>query len=711
MNTTEISVGGMTCASCVAHITRALKKVPGVHEASVNLATEHATIEHSGDVSPASLVAAIEKAGYVATPFAAGEDDADAERREADITHKQRLLAFAAALFVPTLVLGMFVGDFPFKDWLMLALTAPVWSIVGWHFHRGALAALRRGTATMDTLVSLGSSAAFAYSIYATIVHQPSYYETSSAIVTLVFAGKYLESAAKGRSNRAMRALLDLRPLVARRIEADGALHEIAADRLRVGDTVMVTAGDRIPVDGIVLEGESSLDVAALTGEPLPEEVGPGASVRTGSVNGDGTLVVRTTAVGAGTTLARIVEIVRKAQGTTPPVQQLADRISSIFVPVILAIAAVTFGAWLLTGHPWSSALVSAVAVLVVACPCALGLATPTAIMVGVGTGATRGVLFRDANALERLGHVDTVLFDKTGTLTHGRPEIVETKTASGVSVDELLAVAAAVERGSSHPLAGAVGRAAERAHVATLKASEAVAVRGAGIRALVTGETAYVGTPQYLHAQGITFADAPEDTRSHVAVAHGARYLGHLVFADEARAEASDAIAALHRLKMTIRVVSGDAEGAVRALAQHVGADGYDARVTPEGKADIVRALQSKGARVAFLGDGINDAPALATADVGLAMGGGTDVAMETAQAAILTGDPRAVASAIALSRATIRTIQQNLFWAFAYNVVLVPLAAFGLVRPVFAAAAMGLSSLFVVTNSLLLRNRGRMK
>ncbi len=706
--TTELSVSGMTCASCVAHVTRAIKKVPGVEDASVNLATEHATVEHAGDISTDLLVAAIAKAGYDAVALADGDSDADAARRDTEIRQRGRLLAFAVALFVPTLILGMFVSDFPYKDWLMIALTVPVWAVVGAHFHRGALAALRQRTATMDTLVSLGSTAALAYSIYATIAGQPSYYETASAIVTLVFAGKYLESLAKGRSNRAIRALLDLRPVVARRMEEDGSTREVPADRVAIGDRVMVKAGDRVPVDGVVLEGESALDVAALTGEPIPVEVSRGATVRTGSVNADGTLVVRATAVGAGTTLARIVEIVRKAQGTMPPVQRLADRVAAVFVPVILAVAAVTFVGWLVTGHPWVSALVAAVAVLVVACPCALGLATPTAIMVGVGTGAARGILFRDAEALERLGRVDAVLFDKTGTLTQGRPDVVDLCTAQNVTVEELLAVAAAVERGSSHPLAGAIVRAAERVDAATLSASESVAIRGQGVRASVDGVPAFVGTPAFVQAQNVEVGSiADGDVRSAVAVAHGTRYLGMLFISDEARPESFGAIASLRQLGLTTRIVSGDADGPVRALATRLGVDEYDARVTPEGKADVVEAARSAGRRVAFVGDGINDAPALATANVGLAMGGGTDVAMETAQAAILSNDPRAVATAIRLSRATIKTIRQNLFWAFAYNVVLVPLAAFGVVRPLFAAAAMGLSSLFVVGNSLLLRRR----
>ncbi len=705
--TTELSVRGMTCASCVAHVTRAIKKIPGVADATVNLATEQATVDHAQAVSSEQLVAAIGKAGYDAAAVDADHADIDAQHRDAEARRRRAVLAFGLILFLPTLVLGMFAGDFAGKDWLMLALTVPVWAVVGFDFHRGALNALRQRTATMDTLVSLGSTAALAYSVYATLAMQPSYYETASAIVTLIFIGKVLESAAKGRSNRAIRALLDLRPVFARRVEPDGTVREIPADALRLGDTVLVSAGDRVPVDGIITEGESSVDVAALTGEAIPVEASSGMAIRTGSVNGDGTLFVRATAVGAGTTLARIVELVRKAQGTTPAVQRLADRVAAVFVPTILGVAVLTFVGWRATGHPWVAALAAAVAVLVVACPCALGLATPIAVMVGVGAGAAKGILFRDADALERLGRVDVVLFDKTGTLTRGRPEVVDIVPAANISASEVLAIAAAVERGSSHPLAGAVARAAARADAPTLPSSETVAVRGQGIRATVAGSAAHVGTPEYLESQGIVVDARGDATQTIVAVAHGGRYLGALLFADEARAESREAVASLHELGLATRIVSGDADGPTRRLADALAVRDFDARVSPEGKADVVRGLQRTGIGVAFVGDGVNDAPALASADVGLAMGGGTDVAMETAQATILSNDPRAVAAAIRLSRATIATIRQNLFWAFAYNVVLVPLAAFGVVRPIFAAAAMGLSSLFVVGNSLRLRRR----
>jgi Cu+-exporting ATPase len=726
----DLAIGGMTCASCVRHVSRALEGVPGVGAVSVNLATERAAIDYSNAASVGDLIAAVEGAGYTAEPLddSQASEDADAQRREAEIARKRNLLILGVALTVPTVLLGMVAPPFAYKDWLMLALTLPVWGIVGADFHRGALAQLRHGSANMDTLVSLGSTAALAYSIYATLAGQAPYYETASAIVTLISAGKYLETLAKGRSNRAIRALLDLRPPLARVRGADGSISEIQVERVRKGDAVVIAAGERIPVDGVVSEGASAIDASMLTGEPLPVEVEPGGTVAAGTLNGDGTLVIRATAVGAGTTLARIVAIVSRAQGSQPPVQRLADRVASVFVPVILVIAAITLAGWIASSHSWQAALVAATAVLVVACPCALGLATPMAIVVGVGAGARDGVLFKDADALEHLAGVDTVVFDKTGTLTAGRFEVSAVRSSSGTSEDELLAVAAAVERGSTHPLAAAIVRGAEArvtsAHAvsggpstagggSTPAATDVRAVRGGGLQARLEGDVAAVGTQAFLESLGVPHDSfdsmlAPQraDATS-VFVARGGRLLGRLELADGVRPQTEAALQALRSAGIATRIVSGDGSGAVSALAQRLGVTKWDARTSPEDKARIVSELRAAGARVAFVGDGINDAPALAVADVGLAMGGGTGIALETAQAAILSNDPSAVPRAIRLARATMRTIAQNLFWAFAYNIILVPLAAFGLVRPMWAAAAMGLSSLFVAGNSLLLRRR----
>ncbi len=710
--TTELAVEGMTCASCVAHVTRALAEVPGVADVQVNLATERARVDHAAAISAQDLIAAVRHAGYGAAPAPAGDSfhDVDAQRRDAELLRKRRLLVFAIVLFVPAMIVGMAVPDFANKDWVMFALTVPVWAIVGWSFHRGAIVKAMHGAANMDTLVSLGSSAAMAYSIYATIAMRPAYYETASAIVTLIFLGKYLETAAKGKSNSAIRALLHLRPDIARIRDRDGAVREVPSDAVEVGDEVLVPPGERLPVDGIVLQGRSAVNVSALTGESLPQEVEPGMAVRTGTINGDGAVVVRASAVGANTTLAHIIEIVRHAQGSTPPVQRLADRVAGVFVPVILAITAVTFAAWLLSGHAWSVALPVAVAVLVVACPCALGLATPMAVIVGVGLGAKHGMLFKDAEALEKLRSVGAVVFDKTGTLTQGHPQVARvTGCTQRVDENAVLAIAAALERNSSHPLAGAVVRAAQP--LAAIAATDVNAVRGKGLTGTVLGKPAVAGNADFVADAGVSVPPALRDSSDSTAifVAHGGELIGVIAVHDAARAGAAEGIAALASLGVESYVVSGDAQSPVRMLAERIGIPlaNATAQMLPEDKAHFVRELQSTGRQVAFVGDGINDAPALATADVGIAMGGGTDVAMETAKAAIVSNDPAAVASAILLSRATMRTIRMNLFWAFAYNVVLIPLAALGIVHPIFAAAAMGMSSLFVVGNSLLLRRR----
>ena len=701
MTRTELAIGEMSCASCVAHVTDALLGVPGVKAARVNLATERATVEHEA-TGAAALIAAVEKAGYTASTVL----DEDAARRERDFRARRTLLAVALGGFVPVFLLGMFAGDFPYKDVLMLALTLPVWAIAGYPFHRGALQQLRNGRANMDTLISLGSTLAFAYSIYATFAGIAAYYETAAAIVALISLGKYLEALARSRSNAAIRSLVALQPQNARIRRADGREEDVPIDDVVEGDVAIVPAGQRIPVDGIVLEGRSAVDGAMLTGEPLPQEAEAGSLVRAGSINGDGTLAIRASAVGAGTTLARIVAIVREAQGSTPPIQALADRIAGVFVPVILGIALVTFLGWMATGHAWPPALLAAVAVVVVACPCALGLATPTAVMVGIGTGARRGVLFKDAAVIEALAATTAVVFDKTGTLTRGVPTVLAVRPAPGVDRADVLATAAAVERGSAHPLASAIVRASDAETLDAPPAADVRTERGAGVRATIAGVEALVGTAAYLRANGI---DAPEraSVATQVHVARAGRYLGVVDLGDELRPQAAPAIEALRALGLDLTIVSGDAAGPVDAVADALHVDGRTARASPEGKADVVRAMQRAGARVAFVGDGINDAPALAVADAGVAMGGGTEIAMETAGAAILSGDPSALAAAVRLARATGRTIAQNLFWAFAYNAVLVPLAAFGIVRPIFAAGAMAISSLFVVGNSLLLRNR----
>ena len=703
----------MTCASCVGHVTRALKRVPGVTDVEVNLATEHALVQHGSDVQDSALVAAVSEAGYSAIPMDAAREresaDADEVRRDREIARKKALLIFAVSLFVPTLVLGMFVPDFSGKDWVMLALTFPVWAIVGAEFHRGAIANARRFSANMDTLVSLGSTSALAYSIYAMVAHIPGYFETASAIVTLIFIGKYLETIAKGKSNRAIRALMNLSPAEAH-VRRGDTFVSTPLEQIQRGDEILIPAGERIPVDGVVSEGSSAIDTSMLSGEPIPVEVRPGDLVHAGTLNGDTALVMQASVVGAGTMLAKIVEIVRRAQGSTPPVQRLADRIAAVFVPVILVIALITLAGWIFTGHTWSAGLLTAVAVLIIACPCALGLATPTAIMVAVGSGARAGILFKDAEALERLARVDTIVLDKTGTLTEGHPKVTRVLPANGTPTARILAVASALETGSSHPLAAAITTHARESRAEILKASAITTERGHGIRGDVDGVRTFVGTASYMEANHIA-AEAfslqslrGDSVATPVFVGAGDELLGLIELADEPRPGSAGAVQAFKRLQLEVAVLSGDADAPTQALAAQLGIATWYGKADPERKSEVVKELTAAGHHVAFVGDGINDAPALAVADVGLAMGSGTDIAMETADGAILSNDPRAIATAIALARRTMRTIKQNLFWAFAYNVVLVPLAALGLVRPIYAAAAMGVSSLFVVGNSLRL-------
>ncbi len=701
---TELSISGMTCASCVAHVTKALRKVPGVSDATVNLATEHATIAHDPATDTAALVAAVERSGYHAAQ--ATDDDADAERTQREFVVRRRLLVLAIVCSVPTLILGMFVGDVPYKNELLLALTLPVWAIVGWTFHRGALTALRSGTATMDTLVSLGSTAALALSVYATIAGAMTYYESASAIVTLVFVGKYLEAAARSRSNKALRSLLNLRPEVAHRREADGRVEAVLVDSVRIGDTLVVAPGERIPVDGTIESGSSSLDRALLTGEAMPIEVGPGDTIEQGTVNGAGALVMRATVVGAGTTLARIVQAVRQAQGSTPPVQRLADRIASIFVPIILALAVLTFAGWMLTHHAWSTALVSAIAVLVVACPCALGLATPTAIIAGIGAAARRGILFKDAATLERASALATMVFDKTGTLTQGTLRVLTVQTHGEHDANAVLQLAAALESLSTHPIALAI---VAEAGARTLPPSHAEDVRvesGRGITGAVDRARVLAGNAAFLSANGID----PPPTRSAnttIYVARDGTLFGSIELGDSIRPSSRATVAALSSLGIASVMVSGDTESVVASVAQSVGIERWYSGVLPVEKASIVRDIEEKSGAAGFVGDGMNDAPALARASVGFAMGAGTAIALESAHAAILSNDPYALVSAIEIARGTQRAIAQNLFWAFAYNVVLIPLAAFGIVNPIFAAGAMGLSSLFVVGNALALSRR----
>ncbi|GGI85069.1 heavy metal translocating P-type ATPase [Deinococcus wulumuqiensis] len=746
--TAEMSfpVGGMTCAACVGRVERALGKQEGVLSASVNLATERASVRYlPASVSPAELKAAVVSAGYE-VPEAEGEQatsrlDAERERKAHEVSELKKALTFAALFAVPLFVVSMVPMLYPpLHHWLlgavgertlnllMLALAAPVQFGPGLRFYRTGWAAARHRSPDMNTLVMLGTSAAFLYSLAVTLFPQwfPAgsrhvYFEASAVVITLILLGKYFEAVAKGRSSEAMRSLLELQPQTAR-VQRGTEVAELPVEAVRVGDTVLVRSGERLPVDGEVLSGESYVDESMLTGESVPVHKAPGARVTGGTVNGNGTLTFRATGVGADTALSRIIRLVEDAQSSRPPIQGLADRVVAQFVPLVLATSLVTFLAWLYVGGPsaLSNALIHTVAVLIIACPCAMGLATPVSIMVGSGRAAQLGVLFRSGAALEALGEAQTVAVDKTGTVTRGVMEVTDVDGRWMMDDGELLRLAAIAEGPSEHPLARAIERAAQARHPSTVSPQPSTfeAFPGYGIRAEVDGRQVDIGAARFMARLNIplgelgTKAEAlAAQARTPVFIAVDGQLAGLLGVADPVREGSTQAIRTLGAQGVDVAMVTGDAQATAQAVAREAGISTVLAEVLPEGKAQAVDELQAGGKRVAFVGDGINDAPALAKADVGIAIGTGTDVAVETADVILMSGDLRGVPNAIALSRAVIGNIKMNLFWAFAYNVVLIPVAAglfsrWGLsLSPVLAAAAMGLSSVFVLTNALRLR------
>jgi Cu+-exporting ATPase len=727
----------MHCAACVGKVERALSAVPGVEQASVNLATEQAAIAFDSSMtSVGALQAAVAAAGYeLAEPRAdaAPVDDTEQAARDAEQRSQRNRLIVGAVLAAPVLVGGMahFLPWVPAalqNPWVLLALTTPVQFWVGWPFHRGFLHDLRYRSASMATLVSVGTNAAYFFSVAVTLWPHVfpkhgamTYFDVSAVVITLVVLGRWLEARARGRTSEAIRRLVSLAPRTAR-VLRDGADMDVPTADVRVGDFVRIRPGERVPVDGVLTEGASTIDESMLTGESVPVEKTLESKVFAGTVNRTGSFVFCAARVGSETTLARIVKLVADAQGSRAPIQRLADRVAAIFVPIVLALAALTFLVWWIVGPAPSAlyALTSAVAVLVIACPCAMGLATPTAIMVATGRGAELGILVKSATALELLDRVRTIVFDKTGTLTVGRLAVTDVITAGGeVGEDAALALAAAAEQGSEHPLGEAIVARAKERGLALPLISEFTTVPGQGIDAMATDGRVLLGNRVLMDARGIEVdtltprAQAlAREGKTAVYLAFAGRALAVIAAADGLKPEAPDAIAALAARGLDVAMLTGDARPTAEAIAARAGIRRVLAEVLPEDKAREVAKLQDEGRRVAMVGDGINDAPALARAEVGIAMGSGTDVAIEAADVTLVRGDLRGVVAAVDLSRQTIRVIKQNLIWAFGYNAVLIPVAAGALypiwgvlLSPILAGAAMAFSSVSVVTNSLRLK------
>jgi Cu+-exporting ATPase len=712
--TLRLRIGGMTCATCAGRIEKVLRRLPGVVSAQVNLASEVATVAFiPGTVDAGELIAAVVRAGYRAEPTAsAAEEREAAERAEAARTRRELwILAGAAALTAPLLapmVLSPFGVVWMLPGWLALVLATPVQVVAGARFYRGAWAALRAHTTNMDVLVALGTTAAFALSVVMLAIGGHLYFEGAAAIIVFVRLGKWLEARAKHSTTRAIRALMALRPEVARVRRGDREL-EVPAEAVGRGEVVIVRPGERMPVDGQIIEGESHLDESLITGESLPVLRRVGDAVTGGSINAEGLLAIETTRVGEEATLARIVALVQDAQASKAPIQRTVDRVAAVFVPFVLGAAAATLIGWLLAGATVSIAVINAVSVLVIACPCALGLATPAALMVGTGAAARAGILIKDAQALELTQAVDVVVFDKTGTLTQGHPEVHEVLADDPAAA---LQVAAAVEQGSEHPLGQAVRRAAAERGLQIPAAKDFKALPGRGAEAKLDDRLVVVGSQRLFQERGFSTeawaaraASLEGEGLTVVWVADGTRSLGGIAIGDRQRASSAEALRQLAARRVATVMLTGDNQATANAVGRRLGLSRVLAEVLPEGKAREIQRLRAEGHRVAMVGDGVNDAPALAAADVGMAMGTGTDVAMHTAGVTLMRPEPTLIADAIAVSRATTRKIHQNLFWAFVYNTVGIPLAAFGFLTPVIAGAAMAFSSVSVVTNALLLR------
>lgn len=718
----ELAITGMTCAACSARIEKVLGKLDGIDEANVNLALERATVTYNPSaVSVADVIARVDKIGFGAHVV---EDEMPRDIREQAMKTQTRKLIAATLLSLPLLwtMVGhfsftsfLYVPEFLMNPWVQLLLATPVQFIIGWQFYTGAYKALRNGSANMDVLVAMGTSAAYFYSVYQMLtasghhaVHL--YFETSAVLITLILLGKLLEARAKGQSSKAIRQLLGLQAKKAT-VVRDGVAVDIALEQVKLGDIVQVKPGEKIPVDGIVVRGQTAIDESMLTGESVPAEKTVGDAVYGATINASGFIEFEATKIGKQTALAQIVQAVEEAQGSKAPIQRLADKISSIFVPVVVGIAALTFVIWYIIAG-FTPAFEAMIAVLVIACPCALGLATPTSIMAGSGRAAQLGILFKGGEHLEQAGQIDTVVLDKTGTVTNGKPFLTDVHVLSEVDETRVLQLVASAEQQSEHPVARALVEAANERHVPLLAVQSFEAVIGYGISATVDERTVLVGTRRLLERAHISYRAAEhllqsleQDGKTAMLVAINGELAGVVAVADTVKDTSHEAIAKLHALGLEVVLLTGDNERAARAIAAQVGITNVIAQVLPTQKAQHIEVLQQQGKRVAMVGDGMNDAPALAKADIGMAIGTGTDIAIEASDITLLQGDLLRVADAIVLSRKTMTNIKQNLGWAFGYNVIGIPIAALGLLAPWLAGAAMAFSSVSVVLNALRLQ------
>ncbi|WP_350445980.1 heavy metal translocating P-type ATPase [Anaeromonas gelatinilytica] len=716
MEKIRLDIEGMTCSACAARVEKSLKALEGVGEVNVNIATNKTTVEYtSEDIEIKDMINAVEKAGYKA--FKEKEDSVDKQKeaREKEIKELKTLFIISLILSIPLFSAMFFhmagVHTVLSNGWFQFILATPVQFIIGYRFYKGAYHALRGGGANMDVLVAMGTSAAYFYSIYNVIAGIDHYYfESSAVIITLIILGKLMEAIAKGKTSEAMKKLMGLQAKTARVVRNEEEI-DIPVEEVEVGDTIIVRPGEKIPVDGKMIDGKSTVDESMLTGESIPVEKNTGDEVIGSTINKHGTFKFEATKIGKDTALSQIIKLVEEAQGSKAPVQRLADKVSGIFVPVVIGIALVSFIIWMITTRDINPSLISAVSVLVIACPCALGLATPTAIMVGTGKGAENGILIKGGEYLERTHKTDSIIFDKTGTITKGKPEVTDI-IGYNLDKEEVLRISSSAEKGSEHPLAEAIVNRAKDDDIETYEVKNFEAIPGHGIYANMNEKNIYLGNRRLMNRENIDISKASTDIERLETEGKTAMILsiddelrGIIAVADTIKESSKEAINALKKMNLEIYMITGDNERTAKAIAREVGIDNVIAEVLPEHKAENVERIKKEGKHVAMVGDGINDAPALAQADVGFAIGTGTDVAIEAADITLMKGDLKDIVTAVKLSRKTMRTIKQNLFWAFAYNTAGIPLAASGLLNPMIAGAAMAFSSVSVVSNSLRLK------